>query len=72
MLVGAACLLSLRDSTTTVLWLLVLLCCIGVVITVVLGLLFRRSFLWWCASTLAVLAIALSVSIAALDKIGFK
>ena len=27
---------------------------------------------WWCASILAVLAIVLSVSIATLDKLGFK
>jgi hypothetical protein len=46
--------------------------CVGVPIAVVLELLFRRSFLWWCASTLAVLAIVLSVSIATLDKLGFK
>lgn len=64
--------LSLRDSMTTGLWLILLSCCIGTLIAVVLGLLFRRSFLWWCASTLAALAIVASVSLAALDKLGFK
>jgi len=54
------------------LWLILLLCCIGVLIAVVLGLLFKRSFLWWCAAALAVAVIVLSVSIAVLDKLGFK
>jgi hypothetical protein len=72
MLVVAAWLLSLRDSTTTILSLTSLLCCVGALIAVVLGLLFRRSFLWWCASALAILAIVLSVSIATLDKLGSK
>jgi hypothetical protein len=41
-------------------------------IAVVLGLLFRHSFLWWSASTLTILAIVLSVTLAALDRLGFK
>jgi hypothetical protein len=39
---------------------------------VILGILFRRSFLWWFASILVALAIVRSVSIATLDKLGFK
>ena len=70
--VSAAWMLSGRGWTTTILWLILFLCCVGVPIAVVLGLLFRRSFLWWCASTLTVLAIVLSVIIAGLDKLGFK
>ena len=57
---------------TTGLWFVLLLCCIGALIAVVLGVLFRRSFPWWCASTLAALAILISVSLAVLDKLGFK
>jgi hypothetical protein len=48
------------------------LCCVGALIAAVLGLLFKRSFLWWCASSLTVLAIVLSISLAVLDKLGFK
>lgn len=70
--VAAVCMLSWRDTTTTVLWLILLLCCVGALIAVVLGLLFKRSFLWWCASTLTVLAIVLSVGVAVFDKLGFK
>ena len=64
--------LSTRDSITASLWFVLFLCCIGVPIAVVAGLLLRRSFLWWCASTMTVLAILLSISIAVLDKLGFK
>ena len=70
--VGAVWLLSLRNTLTTSLWLILLFSCIGALIAAVLGLLFRRSFLWWCASTLTVLAIVLSVSLAVFDKLGFK
>jgi hypothetical protein len=70
--VGAVWILSTQDSITTSLWFILFFCCIGALIAVVLGLLFRRSFLWWCASTLVVLAIVLSISLAALDKFGFK
>jgi hypothetical protein len=63
---------SWRGSTTTVLWLILFLCCIGALIAVVLGLLFRRPLLWWCASTLTVLAVVLAVTLAALDKLGFE
>jgi|HubBroStandDraft_6_1064221.scaffolds.fasta_scaffold475018_1 hypothetical protein len=70
--VGAVWMLSARNSTTTVLWLTLFVCWIGVLIAVVLGILFRRSFLWWCASTLTVLAIVLSVSLAMLDRLGSK
>lgn len=68
----AVWMLSFRDSMTTSLWFILLFCCVGVLIAVVLGLLFRKSFLWWCASTLAALAMVVSVSLAALDKLGFK
>ena len=64
--------LSLRGSTTTVLWLILLLCCIVAPIAVMLGIVLRRSFLWWCASTLTLLALAIAVSLAALNKLGFK
>ena len=64
--------LSWRAWTTEILWLTLLLSCIGALIAAVFGFVFRRSFLWWCASTLAVSAIVLSVCLAALDKLGFK
>lgn len=70
--VSAAWMLSWRGWTTTILWLILFLCCVGTLIAVVLGLLFRRPFLWWCASSLTVLAIVLSVAIAVLDRLGFK
>jgi hypothetical protein len=70
--VNAALILSWRDSTTTILWLILFICCVGALIAVVLGFVFRRSFLWWCACMLTILAIVLSVSLAALDKLGFK
>jgi Flp pilus assembly protein TadB len=54
------------------LWLILCLCCLGVPIAVVLGLLFRRSFLWWCAATLTAFAVVLAVSLAALNKLGFQ
>ena len=69
---GAVWMLSAKNSTTTVLWLTLFMCCMAALIAAVLGLLFRRSFLWWCASALTILAIVLSVSLAALDKLGFK
>jgi hypothetical protein len=70
--VGAAWMWSWRGQTTTILWLIVFLCCTGTLIAVVLGFLFRRSFLWWCASTMTVLAIVLSIGLAVLDKLGFN
>jgi hypothetical protein len=70
--VGAVWMLSARNSTTTVLWLTLFVCCIDALIAVVLGLLFRRSFLWWCTSTLTLVAILLSVSLAVLDELGSK
>jgi hypothetical protein len=44
----------------------------GALIAVVLGLVFRRSFLWGCASILTMLALVLSAIVTALDKFGFK
>ena len=63
---------SMRNSITTSLWFILFFCFMGALIAAVLGLFFRRSFLWWCASTLTVLAVVLSISLAALDKFGFK
>jgi undecaprenyl pyrophosphate phosphatase UppP len=70
--VGAVWMLSTQRSTTTVLWLTLFVCWIGTLVAVVLGILFRRHFLWWLASTLTVLAIVLSVSLAMLDRLGSK
>ena len=70
--VTAVWLLTLRGWTITIIWLALFTSCLGAMIAVVLGVLFRRPFLWWCASTLALFAIVLSVSLAALDRLGFK
>jgi hypothetical protein len=47
------------------------LCCLGALVAVVLGLLFRRSLFWWLTTALVAFALALSVGIALLDKLGF-
>ena len=69
---SAIWMLTWRGWTTTILWLILLVCCVSALIAVVLGVLLRHSFLWWLASTLALLGVVLSISLAALDKLGFK
>jgi hypothetical protein len=44
--------------------------CTGVLLAVMFGIVFRRSFLRWFASSLPFLAIVLSVRRAVLDKLG--
>jgi hypothetical protein len=65
-------LLSLRGGILGVLWEVLLLSCTGTVLAVILGVFFRRSVLWWLASILSVAGIVLFITIAALDKLGFK
>jgi hypothetical protein len=62
---------TLRQSALSIMLVTLVLCSLGALVTVLLGLLFRRFPFWGLTTALVAFTLVLSVAIALLDKLGF-